>query len=166
MSFSEMDVSQMADWIEEAQPTADEIVEILMQSPAGSREDVGNKLLAAEAEASGGDPRDDVVLGIAEALGRGSSHGPEGSEGVPGTAPQETTGGGSEEGGTQEGETPEPGGDGDQTPAPAPKPDPTPAATALATAQGVDLDEVTGTGSGGRVVEADVKKYLAESEQA
>jgi pyruvate/2-oxoglutarate dehydrogenase complex dihydrolipoamide acyltransferase (E2) component len=143
-SFANMSVSEIADYITTAEPSADELLAILESAPAATREELGNKILAAEAEASGGDPRDDVIHGVAEALGRGSGVGPEGSEGVPGT----------------EGSDEDPAGSSKESPGQTPAP--TDAATALAASENVDLALITGTGTKGRVTEADVKKYLAE----
>jgi pyruvate/2-oxoglutarate dehydrogenase complex dihydrolipoamide acyltransferase (E2) component len=153
-----MSVSQIADYISEAEPSTDEILDIIRQTPEPSRENMANMFLAAEAEASGGEPRDDLIAGIAEEIGLGSAVGPEGSEGVPGTEGQEETGDGSDEGGADGGS----GGEGTTTPAA----EPTDSAKTLAEQEGIDLAQVTGTGRDGRVTQQDVQKFIQSQQES
>jgi len=146
LSFGAMSAWQVEEWIRSAQPTADEMVDIVEAEPAEGREAMARKLLTAESVAAGGEPRPEVVELLASVLGAAAVEGPLGPEGIEGTepeAPPSLTSGGS--GGSAESDE-----------------DATEGAIELAAAEGVSLSEVEGTGEGGRITKPDVQRFLDE----
>lgn len=135
LTFDQYTAEMFAVYMDEAQPSPQELLSIVEQS--GDQTATGDKILAAEAALSGGESREELVEGVMTLLGRGTGTGPEGSEGVEGTAPDEPS-------------TTSNGEDG-----------PTESAVAYAKEESVDLEDVTGTGRGGRVTKPDVEKYVA-----
>lgn len=63
-SPAEMSVEQLATWIEQEEPTENELVEL-----ASSSQQMAQKVLDAETLATGGEPREGVQLGVAQLLG-------------------------------------------------------------------------------------------------
>lgn len=150
LAFNTMSEWQLEEWIKTAQPTADELVAVVEAEPVEGQEPMARKLLNAESAATGGDPREEVVELLAAVLGAGASRGPDGHEGVPGTAP------------TEEGEPELPSDEEDE---PDESHHASKAAVALAAENQVDLSEVQGSGNGGMVTRPDVEKYLAERDE-
>lgn len=136
--FHEMAHWQIEDYLRTAEPTPDEILAHIKDTPPEHQEEVAHKFLNAENVVTAGEPREELLPGVVALLGTAATE----------TAGDSTT---TKDDGGQAETPPPPGGSGAE---------PTEAAVALATENNVDLSKVTGTGSGGRVTQADVKQYL------
>lgn len=64
--LAEMDQAQVTQWLSDTEPTEKEVVEAAEGNP-----ELARKLLNAENEVTGGDPRDGVVEGLSEVISRG-----------------------------------------------------------------------------------------------
>lgn len=66
--ISEMSQAELINWHRSTEPSAQQVVDA-----AGGDVDVARNLIAAEELATGGDPRDEVMQGLAEVIARGSA---------------------------------------------------------------------------------------------
>lgn len=163
LSFDEMDVMTMSNYMKEADLSANDILAIAEKSPHQAE-----FLYSAAIIANDGDPPDGLAEGIAEILGYGAAD--------PGTArmgdgeeppaidnPEPPTNSGALTPSEPEGQAAEQSDTGDTTGDDS-TPEPSDAAVALANENSIDLATVQGSGKDGRIVEADVKKVLADRE--
>jgi pyruvate/2-oxoglutarate dehydrogenase complex dihydrolipoamide acyltransferase (E2) component len=146
LTLGEMLPWQIEEYMRNEKPSPDDLLQAVDEAgPDGLR--LARAFLDAETAITGGDLREELTSGITERFGF-SAVGPEGSEGVPGTVPEEDdTSGASSTGGEGNGSA-----------------EPTESAAEYARENNVDLSQVQGTGAGGRVTRPDVEKYVRENQ--
>jgi pyruvate/2-oxoglutarate dehydrogenase complex dihydrolipoamide acyltransferase (E2) component len=180
---------QIAEWIARDKPTPEAMFKAVnaVDDPV-KKEKLLRNMLAAEVEVTKDEPRDEVVIGLTgllsamgvdatapampgftSAVSGDAPPVPPGPEGPPpGTPATDDTGGSPGTGG--EVSPTDPGAiDSAGNPLPATEPvvvEATESAKRLAAELGLDINQIKGTGSGGRVIEPDVKAYHKEQNEA